>query len=258
MRLVSIDSGVRILTVRTERDVTAPLERAARLRVQQFAAMALDGFVLKKDSPSCGLERVKVYSEQGLVERRGTGIFASTLQGAFPLLPVEDEGRLQDASLREHFVERVFAHRRLRTRLAGAVTPGALVTFHSEHKLELLAHSPKLYRHLGRLVASAGRRPVEAVAEYRDGFMKALAVPATPGRHANVLQHVAGYFDRRLDRGARRDLANAIDEYRQGIVPLVVPVALLAHHVHRFGLEYLQRQLYLQPHPRELKLRNHA
>jgi uncharacterized protein YbgA (DUF1722 family)/uncharacterized protein YbbK (DUF523 family) len=259
MQLVRQDDGVRLLTVRTRRDVTEQLDRAVAARLRQLASLDLDGYVLKKDSPSCGLFRVKVYGGSGGVgARTGRGLFAAGLAAAQPLLPLEEEGRLSDPVLREAFVERVFAYRRLRELTAGRVRAGDLMRFHARHKLQLLAHAPAAYARLGRLVASGkGRVARTLVDAYATGFMAALAVPATRGRHVNVLQHMAGYFDE-ADSGSRRELAATIADYGRGLVPLVVPLTLIAHHARRHGVEYLLDQVYLQPHPKELMLRNHV
>jgi uncharacterized protein YbgA (DUF1722 family) len=215
--------------------------------------------VLKKDSPSCGLDRVKVYSAHGAPARSGQGLFASALQARFPLLPIEEEGRLSDPRLRDNFVERVFAYRRLQEFFASRWTVGALVRFHTSYKLALMAHSVTAYQELGRLVAQAKslRRPV-VEARYSERFMTALQAMATTKRHVNVLQHMAGYFKEALDAASRAELQAMIEDYRQGLVPLIVPVTLLRHHVRRFNVEYLAGQTYLEPHPKELMLRNHV
>ena len=257
MRLVQSKTGLRLVTVRTGRDVTAPLTTLAATRVPQLAALDLDGFVLKKDSPSCGLMRVKIYGEGGGATRTGRGLFAEALCGRLPFLPVEEEGRLSDPILREHFIERVYAYRRLRRLFDGRPRPGALVAFHARHKLQLLAHAPALYSELGRMVARAGTTSVEALAdEYRRGFMSALSTAVSRGRHVNVLQHVAGYFRDVLTPAARQDLAAAIADYERGLVPLIVPARLLRHYAHLHHLQYLCDQVYLDPYPAELMLRN--
>ena len=258
MHLVHDGGDVRLLTVRTRRDVTSQLERTAAARVRQLAGLDLDGYVLKKDSPSCGLLRVKVYGPSGVAGRTGRGLFAAALAGAQPLLPLEEEGRLGDPRLRENFIERVFAYRRFRELAAGPVRAGDLMRFHARHKLLLLAHAPASYARLGRLVATARGRVARAVVDdYGEGFMQALAVPATRGRHVNVLQHMAGYFDG-ADAASRRELAATIADYGRGLVPLVVPMTLIAHHARRYEAQYLLDQVYLQPHPKELMLRNHV
>jgi uncharacterized protein YbgA (DUF1722 family)/uncharacterized protein YbbK (DUF523 family) len=259
MRLVRAHGRIHLLTVTTEVDLTDRLERFSRSRVGELAAERLCGYVLKKNSPSCGLERVKVYPRHGAPDKSGRGLFAARLVERFPHLPVEEEGRLSDPRLRENFVERVFAYARLRELFDGAWTLGSLVRFHTAHKLILMAHAPAAYQTLGRLVArakSVGRRALEE--RYTAGFMEALAVPATRRRHVNVLQHMAGYFKDRLDAPSRAELHGAIDDYRRELVPLVVPITLVRHHVRVHGVEYLAGQRYLEPHPKELMLRNHV
>jgi len=259
MRLVRVDNDVRLLTVRTAVDLTDRMAAYTRRRVAQLDAQDLCGYVLKKDSPSCGLERVKIYGTGGVPEKSGQGIFARGLVERFPSLPVEEEGRLSDPRLRENFVERVFAYWRLRGLFRGRWNLGTLVEFHTAHKLILMAHSPEAYRQLGRLVARArgvGRKDLER--RYTEQFMSALAVIATPRRHANVLQHMAGYFKNLLDAKSKAELGAAIDDYRRGLVPLVVPMTLLRHHVRVHGVSYLEGQHYLAPHPKELMLRNHV
>jgi uncharacterized protein YbgA (DUF1722 family)/uncharacterized protein YbbK (DUF523 family) len=259
MRLVRVKNDVRLLTVKTARDVTSDLDTYAKRRVVELGAENLSGYVLKKDSPSCGLERVKIYDPHGVPARSGRGLFAARLLERYPDLPVEEEGRLSDPRLRENFVERVFAYWRLRGLFGEKWTRGALVRFHTAHKLIVLAHSPAAYQQLGRMVAHArglSRRDVER--RYTATFMSALAVVATRRRHANVLQHMVGYFKDRLDRESRRELLGAIDDYRRELVPLVVPITLLRHHVRSCDVPYLAGQLYLEPHPKELMLRNHV
>jgi len=259
MRLVRVDNDVRLLTVRTAVDLTDRMAAYTRRRVAQLDTEDLCGYVLKKDSPSCGVERVKIYGTGGVPEKSGQGIFARGLVERFPSLPVEEEGRLSDPRLRENFVERVFAYWRLRGLFRGRWNLGTLVEFHTAHKLILMAHSPEAYRQLGRLVARArgvGRKDLER--RYTEQFMSALAVIATPRRHANVLQHMAGYFKNLLDAKSKAELGAAIDDYRRGLVPLVVPMTLLRHHVRVHGVSYLEGQHYLAPHPKELMLRNHS
>ena len=259
MRLVLDGDDTRLVTVRSGRDVTAPLDRAVARRVRALAESDLCGFVLKKDSPSCGLERVKVYDRHGVGERSGRGRFAAALVARFPTLPIEEEGRLSDPKLRDNFVERVFAYRRLRDLFAPRWTYGSLVRFHTAHKLQLMAHSPDAYRHLGRLVAGGRDQPRDELAgRYARDFMDALSRLATRGRHTNVLQHMAGYFKDRLDEASKGELQAAIEDYRRGLVPLVVPITLLKLYVRVHGSDYLEGQVYLEPHPKELMLRNHV
>jgi len=259
MRLVRAGPGVRLLTVKTSIDLTEAMERYSRSRVAALADEDLSGYVLKKDSPSCGLERVKVYDRHGTPARGGRGLFAAALVEAFPHLPVEEEGRLADPRLRDNFIERVFAYWRLRGLFASRWTVGDLVRFHTAHKLLVLAHAPERYRRLGRLVAGARGMPRRNLERrYVAGLMEALAELATTRRHTNVLQHMAGYFTDRLDAASKRELAETIDDYRRGLVPLVVPLTLIRHHARTLDVAYLAGQTYLEPHPKELMLRNHV
>jgi len=259
MRLVQADGRIRLLTTKTGQDHTERMHDYARRRVSELVDGELCGFVLKKDSPTCGLERVKVYGRAGTPEKSGRGLFADVLVTRFPLLPVEEEGRLNDPRLRENFVERIFAHRRLTTLFAARWSMGDVVKFHTAHKLTLMAHVPEAYRRLGRLVASGtsmARREFQD--RYSSEFMMALATIATPRRHANVLQHMLGYFKKALDRDSRAELLALIADHAAGRVPLVVPLTLFAHHIRRCGVRYLADQVYLRPHPVELMLRNHV
>jgi uncharacterized protein YbgA (DUF1722 family)/uncharacterized protein YbbK (DUF523 family) len=259
IRLVDEGGRLRLLTVKTGVDHTARLAAYADRRTAALEAEDLSGYVLKKDSPSCGMTRVKVYSGAGPGTRTGVGVFARALMERFPHLPVEEEGRLQDPRLRENFIERVFAYRRLRDLFASRWIVGDLVRFHTAHKLVLLAHSTDAYTRLGRLVAAAKSADRASLREgYSAGFMDALSAMATTRRHTNVLQHMAGYFKKTLDAASRAELQAMIEDYRRGLVPLVVPVTLLRHYVRLHDVAYLAGQAYLDPHPRELMLRNHV
>ena len=258
LRLVRRGEDVRMVMANGV-DYTDEMREYAGRRIERLLADDLDGYILKRDSPSCGMERVKVHGESGPAARTGRGLFADALLTRLPLLPVEEEGRLSDPRLRENFIERLFAYRRLKDLFVGRWTTGALVAFHTAHKLVLLAHSPEAYRALGRMVAGARGSPRGRLRDaYQQQFMRALAVVATRARHANVLQHMAGYFRDGLPADSRHELADAIEEYRRGHVPLIVPITLIKHHVRVLDVEYLAGQFYLQPHPRELMLRNHV
>jgi uncharacterized protein YbgA (DUF1722 family)/uncharacterized protein YbbK (DUF523 family) len=259
IRLLRSGSDIRLVGVKSSIDHTDGMSRWSAHRAEKLAREDLDGYILKKDSPSCGMERVKVYDTGGAPARTGRGVFAAALMARFPLLPVEEEGRLSDPRLRDNFVERVFAYRRLRALWAGRWTAGALVGFHTAHKLTLLAHSPEAYRALGRLVARAAELPrTEVQAQYESGFMRGMATLATPRKHVNVLQHMLGYFRKALDDRSRAELAGTIDDYQKGLLPLVVPITLFRHHVRQCEVAYLAGQTYLEPHPKELMLRNHV
>jgi uncharacterized protein YbgA (DUF1722 family)/uncharacterized protein YbbK (DUF523 family) len=259
LRLVRRGDAVHMLEIKSGCDHTRSMRQFAARRVRELRALELCGYILKKDSPSCGMARVKVYAEKGAAKREGAGLYASILMQAFPSLPVEEEGRLNDPRLRENFIARVFAYRRLRNLFRGHWTNGQVVAFHTAHKLQLMAHSPAAYRELGRLVAQLKTMPrAEFRRRYTGGFMQALARLATPGRNANVLQHAAGHLKKQLDADSRAELAKLIHDYREGLVPLVVPVVLIRHHVRRHRVDYLGGQVFLEPHPAELMLRNHV
>jgi uncharacterized protein YbgA (DUF1722 family)/uncharacterized protein YbbK (DUF523 family) len=259
IRLVGDPGAPRLIVEKSGEDLTARMRRWSGERVAELAALGLHGYVLKRGSPSCGLIRVRVYGEDGLPGRIGRGMFAAALTDALPLLPVEEEGRLTDAGIREGFIERVFAAARWQAFTASRPRVRDLVAFHAAHKFAILAHSPRDYAELGRLVAGAGPRlAAETLTTYGTRFMQALAVRATRARHVNVLQHLAGFLKRQLSDDERAELGEVIAEYRRGLVPLVVPVTLLKHHVRRLGLAYLADQVYLSPHPKELMLRNHV
>lgn len=250
---------VRLVTGKTGVDLTKKMRQYARQRVRALAKENLCGYILKKDSPSCGMERVKVWHEQGPAERNGRGLFARELLTQFPNMPVEEEGRLRDPRLRENFIDRVFVYRRLRTLFSGRWTLRDLVAFHTEHKLLLMAHSIDRYRELGRLVAEAKTVPrAELTRRYEDELMAAMSTPATRARHTNVLQHAVGHFKKQVDGDSRQELASLIEDYRRGLVPLIVPVTLIRHHARRLGVTYLLEQRYLDPELKELMLRNHV
>lgn len=258
IRLVGAAPAPRLVAERSGADHTAAMRRYAEARVEELSRLDLCGFVTKKDSPSCGLARVRVYPEKGGPPRRdGVGAFARVLVERLPLLPVEEEGRLNDPALRESFIERIFAYARWKEAVAAGMRRGDLVAFHTAHKLALLAHSPAAYRRLGALVAGMAKGAIAPTLEaYGRGFMEALRVPATRGRHVNVLQHMLGYFRETLPRDDRKELEEVVRDYERGLVPLVVPQTLLRHHVRRQGVEYLAGQTYLDPDPKELMLRN--
>jgi len=266
--VASNDGGppVRLVGVKSREDWTTRMTTFAASRVRELKSANLAGYVLKHDSPSCGLDRVRVAGGERITHT-GRGLFAEALVGVLPDLPVEEEGRLHDPALRENFVERVFAYQRLRTLFSGRWTIHQLVVFHSMHKLQVLSHSRQGYAELGRLVAGAVKQPRPAKAgnarrdlstTYQRLFMTTLSRLATSSRHADVMTHAIGHLKRLIQTSDRDELLAAIDDHRRGIVPLVVPITLLRHHVHRHDVGYLKDQTYLEPHPSELALRNHV
>lgn len=259
IRLVADGDATRLVMPSTAADLTEKMVAYARRRVTLLAGEGIAGYILKKGSPSCGMERVKVYSDQGMPLRTEAGMFARELLAALPHLPVEEEGRLRDHVLRENFIERVFAYHRLAELFGSNWSLGELVAFHTRQKLTLMAHSQVHYKKLGRFVAEAkGLDPEAVAAGYREGFMEAMAIHATPKRHTNVLQHAFGYITGDLDYGSRHEILSVIEDYRAGLIPLIVPLTLIRHHVKRLDVRYLLDQIYLDPHPKELMLLNHV
>lgn len=260
LRLVGDPDSPRMVAPKSGLDHTDKMQDWARGRLEELAAMGLHGYVLKKNSPSCGLFRVRVYGEKGQPARAGRGIFAQELVRRLPLLPVEEEGRLHDMRLRENFIARVFAYQRWSRLLEDEPAPAGLVRFHTSHKLTLLSHSPRHYREMGPLVAEAGRREwAELSDSYGRLLMDALSLHGTPGKHASVMQHLMGFLKKALSRQDKAELLGLIEDYRKGLVPLVVPLTLLKHHLSSHPVpEWVHQQVYLNPYPKELMLRNHV
>lgn len=259
MRLEGDPAAPRLMTIRSRVDMTEQMQTYCTGKVAELAAKKLCGFIFKKDSPSSGLYRVKVYVDGGMPRKQGSGLFAAAVRHSLPLLPLEEEGRLNDPDIRENFLSRVFGYHRLTTYLADAPSLGGLVAFHTAHKLLLMAHSPQLYRETGRLVAGCGEHPLsELLAVYAELFMRALSLHATRRKQTNVLQHLAGYFKRALSADDKKELQELISRYHAGLTPLVAPLTLLKHYVRKYDATYLQGQVYLDPYPAELMLRNHV
>jgi uncharacterized protein YbgA (DUF1722 family)/uncharacterized protein YbbK (DUF523 family) len=260
LRLVGDPEAPRLIAPKSGQDHTERMQTWARERLEELAAVKLHGFVFKKNSPSSGLFRVRVYNDKGMPRRVGMGIFPREVMKRFPLLPLEEEGRLHDMRLRENFIERIFIHYRWTCLLEKEPTPGGLVRFHTAHKLTLMAHSPSHYQEMGRLVAQAGSLPWEEMVEtYGRLLMEGLKVLGTPGKHTNVLQHLMGFLKDALSKEDKAELLGLIEDYRQGLVPLIVPLTLLQHHLHRHPVpDWVHQQVYLNPYPKELMLRNHV
>jgi uncharacterized protein YbgA (DUF1722 family)/uncharacterized protein YbbK (DUF523 family) len=259
MHLEGNPESPRLVTIRTAVDKTSQMVDWAKKRVVELEKEKLMGFIFKSDSPSSGMERVRIYNEKGVAVRKGIGMFARQFIEHFPLLPVEEEGRLHDPALRENFIERVFVLARWRGLMDENKSLGGLVEFHTKHKLLVLSHSPKHYREIGRLVASAKKIPWKRLLEeYQGQLMEALKFKATSKKNANVLMHMAGYFRNQLSSGEKAELQEIIRLYRKELVPLIVPVTLINHYVRKYDQPYLRNQYYLNPHPVELQLRNHV
>ncbi|MCU7805412.1 MAG: DUF523 and DUF1722 domain-containing protein [Candidatus Thiodiazotropha sp. (ex Lucinoma borealis)] len=238
------------------RDITDLMESYAHsqsYQVNQFCS-----YILKKDSPSCGMERVKVYSEdENQPIRRGSGLFARILMEQHPLIPIEEECRLNDAILRENFINRIYVLQRWHIILYRGITPAQLLEFHTIHKYLVMAHSQASYRRLGRLIGNLSEIDIYSLADlYICELMSALKRRVIRGRHCNVIQHIMGYLKKRISHDDKITLSASIESYRQGKIPLVVPINLLKHHIKYHPDEYLQKQVYLQPYPDSIGLRD--
>jgi len=257
MRLVGDPEAPRLMTTKTKKDCTDKMMSWIKPRVKELEKEGLCGFIFKKGSPSSGMERVRVYTDKGMPSNRGSGMFARAFMERFPLIPTEEDGRLNDSALRENFIERIFALRRWRLMAAERKSPGNIVAFHTAHKLQIMSHSQQHYREMGKLVAQVQEIPPESLYEqYETLFMQALSLKATVKKNVNVLQHMAGYFKKQLSKDEKQELQEVIEQYHQFYTPLIVPVTLMNHYVRKYDQEYLKNQYYLNPHPIELKLRN--
>jgi len=254
--LVGEDQNPQAVGVKTPLlNVTQPLRDYGTRTAAEIDGLC--GFIFKKDSPSCGMERVKIYNDKGMPQRSGTGIFAREIIKAHPLLPVEEEGRLNDAGLRDNFITRVYVYARWKALVAGGLSKSGLLEFHTDHKYLLMSHGTVEYKQLGQLLSDLTRASLDDIADsYIARLMHTLSKPATRKRHTNVLQHLLGYLKRDLDSVHRTDLNETIDAYRRGEFPLVVPIRMLQHHFRVHPHPYISQQAYLNPHPQALLLRN--
>lgn len=259
IRLVEESDGLHLVAPSTGEDFTARMQSYAQQRVEELRKLDLDGYVLKKSSPSCGLERIKVYKQEMPLRRDERGMFVTRLVQDWPALPIEEDGRLNDPRLRENFIERVFSRNRWRVLVSRGLSRRSLVEFHTAHKLLIRAHDELAYNRMGRLVGSAGSIDDQTLfANYELEFQRALTSKATVKQHVNVLQHAMGYLKTLLDPVEKREILAAIEDYRSGLLPLVVPLTLLRYNIRRHRVDYLAGQIYFDPHPRELMLRNHC
>jgi uncharacterized protein YbgA (DUF1722 family) len=259
VRLVGSPSNPKMIADKSGKDWTREMQGYAEKRVRELEEFNLSGYILKKNSPSCGMERVRVYGPKGMPNKQGRGLFAQTLMTKLPLLPVEEEGRLYDPGLRENFIERVFSYHRWQALVSEGRSIKRLVDFHAQEKLLLFAHSEAHMRRLGRIVAQAKKMSFgTAVEEYGSLFMEALSHRATARKNTNVMHHMLGYFSKELSSDERKELLGVIGDYHKSLVPLLVPLTLIRHYAGKYDVAYLLGQSYLQPHPKELMLRNHV
>ncbi|MFO7557205.1 MAG: DUF523 and DUF1722 domain-containing protein [Desulfobacterales bacterium] len=259
LRLVGSPDSPRLLTSKTGVDHTERMLAWAREKVKTLEGEGLCGFIFKSKSPSSGMERVKVYHPNGGSVKKGVGLFAQAFMNHFPRIPVEEEGRLHDPNLRENFIENIFILRSWRKSLMNGKKLGNLVDFHTRNKLLFLSHSEKHYRQMGKLVATGKSLGVNTLYDqYELLMMEALRLKPTHKKNGNVLLHMVGYFKQQLSRDEKEELISIIDQYRNEYVPLIVPLTLISHYVRKYDQPYLKQQSYLNPHPIELKLRNHV
>lgn len=259
MRLVGDADAPRLVGQKSGEDHTRRMLAWCDKKIEKLRRAGLRGFIFKAKSPSSGLHRVKLYDSRGNVCGSTRGLWAAAFTRAFPCLPVEEEGRLHDPDLRENFVERVYTLYRYHEEVERSPSISELMRFHARNKYLLMAHSPSALREMGRLVARAKHEQLaETVGQYRARLMRAMAEPATIPRHVNVLQHLRGYLRGELDHEDGLELNECIEHYREGAIPLIVPITLMSHYVRKYKIDYLAGQYYLLPHPLELRLRNHA
>lgn len=258
MHLEGDPDSPQLVRVRTRQDVTARLIQWGRKRVIDLEKKHLWGFIFKSDSPSCGMERVKVFNEEGRAAE-GVGLFATMFTSYFPLLPIEDERRLHDPKLRDNFIERIFVLKRWREVVDRNKTLQKVVDFHTGHKLLILSKSPKFCQKMGQLVSRARDLPLkELYPKYQALLMKSLSVKTSLKKNADVLQHMTGYFKKQFSCDEEQELAERIHSYRKGHIPLIVPLILIKHFARKYDQPYLEQQVYLNPHPLELRMRNHV
>ena len=257
LRLVGDPAAPRLMTQKTKKDYTDQMQDWGRRRLDGLEPEELCGYIFKAKSPSSGMTRIKVYQENGAPLTTGVGIWARMFMDRFPLLPAEDDGRLHDPRIRENFIERVFVFKRFRDMIKKGENTGNLVEFHTRHKLLIRAHSEEVYKEMGKLVAEAKGRD-NVFAEYLDLLTRALQLQTTVKKHRNVLTHILGHFKKDLSSDEKKEMLELIDHYASGLVPLIVPITLINHFVRKYDEQYLKGQYYLNPHPIELKLRNHV
>jgi uncharacterized protein YbgA (DUF1722 family)/uncharacterized protein YbbK (DUF523 family) len=259
MHLEGEPGAPRLVTIRTKRDLTELMTDWSERKVKELESSDLCGFIFKSNSPSSGMERIRIFDRNGIPHKTGVGIFAGIFMKHFAVLPVEDEGRLHDPAIRENFIERIFVFKRWREMLEKGPVSSRLIEFHSRHKLLIMSHSPKHAGAMGKPVAKSGSIPLDQIlSNYEAMLMEALRLKATVKKNTNVLQHIMGYFKKMLTQDEKLELSELIANYHRGYLPLIVPITLLSHYVRKYERTYLMGQFYLDPHPLELQLRNHV
>lgn len=259
IRLVNLEENIHLISPSTNEDFTDTMNSYSKERIDKLKKNELDGFILKKSSPSCGMARIKVYREGKVYKKNGVGVFANNLMSQWPNLPVEEEGRLNDLRLRENFISRIFNRSRWRVLTKNGINRRSLISFHTAHKLLLLSHNETKYRKLGSLVGSLGTDPDQTIFnEYEKEFHAAFKSIPTTKKHINVMLHALGHLKTHLKPKEKKEILTAIEDFRSGFLPLLVPLNLIAYNTRIHNIDYLLNQIYFSPHPKELMLRNHA
>jgi len=258
IRLVESDGKIKVITNQTQNDVTQQLDGISKQYINSIQNENICAFILKSKSPSCGMERVKVYQENNSFnEKKGVGIFARNIKEAYPNLPIEEEGRLNDPWLRENFLMQVFAYGDLQTFLASKPSFKHLVKFHTSYKYLIYAKSQKSYEVLGQIVANMEKLPLEIVLEkYKEAFLQAIALKGNIKKTYNILFHIFGYFKKHISKEEKRYILEALEEYKNEIIPLIAVIKLLNLYTHTLDIKYLKEQKFLNPYPKDLALRS--
>ncbi|MDC0611934.1 2-thiouracil desulfurase family protein [Vibrio sp.] len=256
IRLTRIDGDIRLIeTKNQEADHTERMVSYSKEKVRDIAGLGLCGYIVCAKSPTCGMEKVKVYKEN-MAEKDGVGLYTKELMASYPWLPIEEDGRLNDPVLRENFISRVYALDDFRRNVEREPSAKKVIEFHSRYKLTLMAHHPASYKEIGKLVAAISNFEIEDfVAKYREKFMDALTFRASRKNNTNTLMHIQGYFKRSLTKEQKAELATLIHDYRLGELPLLAPITLIKHYLSMYPDTYLEKQKFLEPHPQELRLR---
>lgn len=261
IRLVGDAEAPKLVGIQSATDHTDAMNTWSEAKMPWIEEQSLDGYIFKKDSPSCGLFRVRLYDEKsGIPTRDGRGLYAARVVDTFPMLPVEEEGRLNDPPLRENFISRIYIYHRWKHFLATNRSPGGLVAFHTAHKMSFLSHSPNVYRELGRIVSRAGAEDLDDIlSAYAETMTRCIGVLASPGKHTNVIMHLMGFIKDQIDATDKAELLDVVEQMRNRILPLIVPITLLKHHLAKCETpDWVDAQVYLNPYPGELMLRNHV
>ncbi|MFA7083000.1 MAG: DUF523 and DUF1722 domain-containing protein [Arcobacteraceae bacterium] len=258
IRLVEVEDNIYAKNNKTNEDVTLKLQEISTTSAKKIENDNLCGFILKSKSPTCGMERVKVYQEiNAPSEKKGVGLFAAEIKRLYPYLPLEEEGRLHDDWLKENFLMQIFAYKDLHEFLENKPSFNDLVIFHTSYKYLIYAKSQKYYKNLGNLVANHAKKSLdEVLTEYKQGFLEAISKKGDIAKTYNVLMHIYGYFKKEITKGEKEIILATLEEYKEQIIPLIAVIKIINIYVTRFNIEYLKTQKFLNPYPKELALRS--